>query len=175
MRRLILLIGLWLVPPLAFAQVSATDSQNLKALLEEVRLLRHSMQTTMVAGQRVQIALYRLQLQDAALARANKAAEEAHSKLVESADRRKHVADELDRAEEQKSRTENAGERKAIEEAISHQLKGNLEQIAIDEQRWQAKANEADGQVTIEQGKLDALHALLDELDRALQKAGTTN
>lgn len=138
-------------------------------------MLRHSLQTTMVAGQRVQIALYRLQLQDAALARANKVAEETHAKLVESADRRKHVTDEMDRAEEQKSRTENAIDRKAIEEEAIPRMKRTLEQIANDEQRWQAKANEADSQVRIEQGKLDALHAVLDELDRVLQNAGKTN
>jgi hypothetical protein len=60
-------------------------------LLEEVRQLRRDVQTTTVAAQRVQIALYRLALQDAAISRATKLVEEAHAKLADLAWERKHT------------------------------------------------------------------------------------
>ena len=59
-----------------------------------------------------------------------------------------------------------------MEEEVLPQLKKHLERIARDEEQWQAKSNEAEGQLKAEQVKLDALHNLLDELDRALQNVG---
>ena len=92
MRRLFVLFGIVLISTLALCQNSPTDSQNLRTLLEEVRRLRRDLQTTTVAAPRVQIALYRLQLQDAAIARASKLVEGAHVKLSELAAERKRVA-----------------------------------------------------------------------------------
>lgn len=168
MRRLCML-ALLLVPAAAFCQQNSADSQTLKALLEEVKQLRRDLKTTTVAGQRVQIALYRLQLQDAALERAKRAADEARAKLTETISGRNHVSDELQRAEDQRSRVEDANERKALEEEAIPRLKLNLERLGNDEQQWRAKVNDADAQVMTEQSKLDALHELLDQLDRALQ------
>jgi hypothetical protein len=170
MRRFMLLLSLLLAPTVVLSQNSAQDSENLKSLLEEVRLLRRDMRTTMVAGQRVQIALYRLQLQDAALARASRAAEEAHAKLSELAANRNRITGQVEQAEHQLSSTDDASERKVMQEAIP-QMKGALERLVTDEQQWQAKATDADTQVRTEQRKLDALHALLDQLDKALQNA----
>jgi len=58
MRRLILLLGIVATSTSIFGQDTPTDSQNLRALLEEVRQLRRDLQTATVATQRVQIALY---------------------------------------------------------------------------------------------------------------------
>ena len=171
MRKSILLFSLLFVPMALLSQNNPQDSQNLKSLLEEVRQLRRDMRATMVAGQRVQIALYRLQLQDAAVARATRSAEEAHAKLSELATNRHHMTGQIEQAEQQLSRTEDASERKALEEAIP-QMKGTLERLANDEPLWQAKANDADSQLRIEQGKLDALHTMLDQLDQAFTNAG---
>jgi hypothetical protein len=53
-----------------FGQTTPSESQTLQALLLEVRQLRQDLQTTTVAAQRAQILLYRLQGQEAAVARA---------------------------------------------------------------------------------------------------------
>ncbi len=84
MRRLLLVTAILAVSTVALSQSNQSDSQTLRSLLEEVRLLRQDLHTTTVAAQRVQIALYRLQLQDAAVARAARLVEEAHSKLTSS-------------------------------------------------------------------------------------------
>jgi hypothetical protein len=90
MRHLLLTIATLAVSTVAFTQSNQSHSQSLRALLEEVRLLRQDLHTTTVTAQRVQIALYRLQLQDAAVARASSVVEEAHAKVTELAAARKH-------------------------------------------------------------------------------------
>jgi hypothetical protein len=154
---------------------SAADLQTLKAVLEEIRLLRQDLQTTTVASQRVQIVLYRLQLQDAAVSRATKLVEEGHSKLSELATDRSRVSAEMQRADQQKDTTQDMRERKLIEDQVLPQLKQHLERISKDEEQWQASSNDAEGQLKIEQTKLDVLHNLLDELDRALENVGRSS
>ncbi len=134
--------------------------------------MRRDLQTTTVAAQRVQIALYRLQLQDAAVARMTKLIEDAHSTLASLASDRKNVVAQIERLEEQRNRTPDARERRAIEEEALPEFKRRLEQLAKEEERWRRKATEAEGQLNLEQQKLDALHALLDQLDQALQNVG---
>jgi len=172
MRRFCLLLCTALISTVAVAQSNVTDSQNLRALLDEVRQLRRDLQTTTVAAQRVQIVLYRLQLQDAAVTRAAKVVEDARVKVAALADDHAHVAASLEQGEEQRTRTQDAHERKVIEDEVLPQFKRRLEQVANDEQQWQGKLNEADTQLKLEQAKSDALRALLDQLDQALQNVG---
>jgi chromosome segregation ATPase len=172
MRRLIFLLAIAAMSSFVWCQNGPTDSQTLRALLEEVRQLRRDLQTTTVAAQRVQIALYRLQLQDAALARAMKLVEEAHAKLAALAAERKRLGSEIEQLEDKRNRTPDLQERRAIEQEILPELKRHAEQLTNEEQQWRGKANEAEGQLNVEQQKLDALHALLDQLDQALQNVG---
>ncbi len=172
MRRLILLLGIVATSTSIFGQDTPTDSQNLRALLEEVRQLRRDLQTATVATQRVQIALYRLELQDGAVARATKLVEEAHAKLADLAAERKRVATQIEQGEGLRDHTQDAHERRVIEEEALPQFKRHLQRITGEEQQWQSKANETEGQLKVEQVKLDALHAVLDQLDQALQNVG---
>ncbi len=169
MRRFIILLGLIAISSSALCQNSAIDSYNLRALLEEVRQLRHDLQTTTVAAQRIQIALYRLQLQDSAVARAGRLVEDAHSKLAALATERRGIAAQLEQTQAQRNRTQDAQERKALEDEAIPQLKQHLEYLAAEEEQWQAKADEAEGKLNVEQRKLDDLHAVLDQLEHALQ------
>jgi len=68
-RSCLLIPVLLLISAPVFGQSTSTDSQTLQALLAEVRQLRHDLQTTTIAAQRAQILLYRLQGQEAAVAR----------------------------------------------------------------------------------------------------------
>jgi hypothetical protein len=63
MKRLSLLPLALLFAATAFAQTNSTDSDTLKALLAEVRLLRHDFQTTTVVSLKAQILVYRAQAQ----------------------------------------------------------------------------------------------------------------
>jgi len=78
-----------------FGQTTPGDSQTLQALLSEVRQLRQDLQTTTIAGQRAQILIYRLQGQEAAVARASQRLDEAREKLARIQDERKHVATDI--------------------------------------------------------------------------------
>ena len=58
MKRLPLLPLALLFSTTAFAQTNSNDSDTLKSLLSEVRLLRQDLRTTTVAAQRAQILVY---------------------------------------------------------------------------------------------------------------------
>ena len=169
MYRLVVLLGVVAMSTSALCQNSPTDSQNLRALVEEVRQLRRDLRTNTAEAQRVYIALYRLQLQDAAVARVSKLVEEAKSRLIDLTGQRKRVAMEIEQSEDQRNRTQDDSQRKQIEEETLPQLKAQLEAVANEERQWRTKANEAEGRLSVERRKLDGLHALLDQLDQTLQ------
>lgn len=156
----------------AMPQNTSSDSA-LRDILSEIRELRHDFERITAAGQRVQIALYRLQVQDAAVARASKASEEAHAKLNEITTERKQVALFLER---EQSLLESGGPVDKNRKEQVAAFKAELEQLDKDEPQWQARAADADAQLAREQSKLENLRTLLDELDVTLQNtAGSTD
>src|SRR5947199_9906508 len=93
-RTCLLILGLLLIATPVLGQSASTDSQTLQALLSEVRQLRHDLQTTTLAAQRAQILLYRLQGQEAIVARASQRLDDARAKLAEiQSNRTKHTTD----------------------------------------------------------------------------------
>lgn len=120
----------------------------------------------------MQIALYRQQLQDAAVARASKVVDDAHSKLNALGTEHKRVAADIEQADDQRSHAQDARERRVLEEEVLPRLKRHVQLITNDEEQWQAKSSDEEGQLKAEQVKLDALHQALDELDDALQHVG---
>lgn len=172
MRHLLLVTSILTLSSLAVSQSNQSDSQTLRALLEEVRLLRQDLHTTTVAAQRVQIALYRLQIQDAAVAHAAGLVEEAHRKLADLTAQHKDLVMEKERIEHERDQTLDLQLRRQIDEERLPRLKSSLEQIAHDEQQQHVRTNYAEGQLQAEKIKLDALHSLLDQLDQALENVG---
>jgi hypothetical protein len=83
-RPQLLALGLLLISSAAFGQTSSTDSQTLQALLAEMRQLRQELRITTVAAQRVQILLYRLQIQEGAVERAQRRVDDARSALSQT-------------------------------------------------------------------------------------------
>lgn len=167
MKRLWVVLALLLASTAGVAQT--TDSQTLRAILDEIRQLRHDLQTTSVASQRVQIALYRVQLQDAAVARARRAVEDAHQQLAKATDERQHRSAQIRQIED--NPPQNADERRQMEE-VDKQFKLELERLSTQEQEAQARSSDAESQLRSEQNKLDSLHDVLDQLDQALTKVG---
>jgi len=152
-----------------FGQTTPGDSQTLQALLTEIRLLRQDLRTTTVAAQRSQILIYRLQGQEAAVARASQRLDEAREKLVRIQDERKHVAAEVKRTEDFVSNTENpATQRKELENRLS-ELKARLETLESDEQQYQSREIEAQQQLRAEEVRLSDLRDELDRLDKTLE------
>jgi hypothetical protein len=116
-RSSLSLLVLLLFSTACFGQTTPGDSQTLQALLSEVRQLRQDLQTTTIAAQRAQILLYRLQGQEAAVARASQRIDEAREKLAGIQAQRKYSATEVKRHEDFISNTENPPtQRKEFEE-----------------------------------------------------------
>src|SRR5438105_2224447 len=134
-----------------FAQAPAKDPDTLQALLVEVRQLRQNIEAMTVASQRVQIALYGLQMQDAAVARTAQRLDDARKRLEQSADARDHAAAELARAEELVSKGAVAEPELKHFQMMLPQVKKELETRTAEVQSRQVVESEAASQFRIEQ------------------------
>jgi len=139
-------------------------------LLSEVRQLRHDLQTSAIAARKAQIVIYRLHVQEAAVARASERLEETKTGLEQLRARSKYQAMQIKRFEDMKDSTEDAAQRKQFDDAIAD-LKTQMEAWASEEQELQPKELELEQQLRIEQAKLDQLESELDRLDQAVMNA----
>jgi len=168
-RPFLLTLSLLFLPSAGFCQSSSTDSQTLQALLAEVRQLRKDLQTTTTAAQRAQILLYRLQAQEANVARVSRRVEEAKARLAASQNEHKVMTAELKRNEEALSDSASAPtDRKQLEDSVSR-IKTRLEQIEGEEQQRQTTEIEAENELQTERLKLTELQDQLDRLQKTLE------
>jgi chromosome segregation ATPase len=168
LRSLFLVPALLLISPSAFGQTSTTDSQSLQALLAEVRQLRQDLRTTTMAAQRVQILLFRLQVQEAAVARVQRRVDEAQSDLAQHQFELKRLASTIKSAEDAQGNNQNPAERKDLEQMLPT-LKERFESSKEAELQLQAKEVEAEQELRAEKAKLAALEEQLDRLDKSLE------
>jgi chromosome segregation ATPase len=170
MHRSCLLISvLLLISAPVFAQSASVDSQTLQALLAEVRQLHHDLQTTTIAAQRAQILLYRLQGQEAAVARASQKLDDARTKITETQSNRTKLTSDIKRHEDFVSNAENSpAERKQVEESLI-QLKAKLASLENEEQQRQTREIEAEDQLRTERARLGELQDQLDRLEKVLE------
>ncbi|PYT39587.1 MAG: hypothetical protein DMG45_19305 [Acidobacteria bacterium] len=172
-RQLLFVLSLLLFPTACLAQTTPNDSKTLQSLLLEVRQLRQDLQTTTIAGQRAQILIYRVQGQEAAVARASQRLDEFREKLARIQDERKHVAADVKRFEDSLSSSENPPtQRKEIEQGMLPQLKTRLESLENQEQQLQTREIEAGQQLRAEEVRLSDLRDQMDRLDKTLENAG---
>ncbi|OLB85298.1 MAG: hypothetical protein AUI12_11655 [Acidobacteria bacterium 13_2_20CM_2_57_6] len=172
-RQLLFVLSLLLFPTACLAQTTPNDSKTLQSLLLEVRQLRQDLQTTTIAGQRAQILIYRVQGQEAAVARASQRLDEFREKLARIQDERKHVAADVKRFEDSLSSSENPPtQRKEIEQGMLPQLKTRLESLENQEQQLQTREIEAEQQLRAEEVRLSDLRDQMDRLDKTLENAG---
>jgi len=172
-RQLLFVLSLLLFPTACLAQTTPNDSKTLQSLLLEVRQLRQDLQTTTIAGQRAQILIYRVQGQEAAVARASQRLDEFREKLARIQDERKHVAADVKRFEDSLSSSENPPtQRKEIEQGMLPHLKTRLESLENQEQQLQTREIEAEQQLRAEEVRLSDLRDQMDRLDKTLENAG---
>src|SRR5229473_813981 len=169
LRSLFLVLGLLLISPAVFAQTSSTDTQTLQALLAEVRQLRQELRTTTVAAQRVQILIYRLQIQEGTVARAQRRVDEARSTLSQTQTEVKMMASGIKQIEDKVSNAQNPVERKRQEDLLA-KFKAELESQEASDQQRQMKVSEAELELKAEQSKRTALQDELDSLDKFLER-----
>jgi chromosome segregation ATPase len=151
----------------AGAQTASPDTQALQALVTEIRQLRQDLQSTTIATQRVQIVLYRLQLQTALVTSAASRLDDARSSLGNAQSEMKRVSGFIPSLEEDVKRAQDPAQRKVKEDNLA-QVKANLERFTADEQRLQSREIDAETQYRAEQGKLADLQDQLDRLDKLL-------
>ena len=170
-RSSLFVLGLLFFSADCFGQTTTGDSQTLQALLSEVRQLRQDLQTTTIAAQRAQILIYRLQGQEAAVARASQRLDEAREKLTGIQAERKHATADVKRQEDFISNSENpATERKQVEGMLS-QSKTRVESLENQEQQLQTREIDAAQLLRTEEVRLSDLRDQLDRLDKALENA----
>ena len=167
MRRTLLFVLCFLfLSASGLGQSAATESQGMQALVAEVRQLRKDLQATNANALRVQVLLYRLQAQQAALARASDRLSNARSRLAGMQQHRTEVAATLKRFEELFENTETTSEdRKRFQGEISAR-KQELEALATVEQQQQSAEMEAEEQLRAEQAKLNELEERVDRLEK---------
>jgi DNA repair exonuclease SbcCD ATPase subunit len=169
-RTWFLVLSLLLTSLAAFGQTSPTESQTLQALLAEVRQLRQDLRTTTATAQRVQILLFRLQLQEAAVARMERRLDDAHSNLAQAQSELKRLASEIKIREDVQSNTQNPVERRELEEVLP-KIKAELESLKSSEQQLLARELETEQELRAEGAKLIALQGQLDMLDKSLESS----
>ena len=130
--------------PVSFAQTASTDSRTLQALLAQIRQLRMDLQASTVASQRVQIILYRLQLQEGTVARVHQRVDEVHSKLAEARAGVQHFASEVERMERALYETQNPADRKESESLLAAR-KGQLEYQKAHRETKEAESSRNSG------------------------------
>lgn len=149
------------------AQTASPDTQALQALVAEIRQLRQDMQATTIATQRVQIVLYRLQMQTTLVTRAASRLDDVRSSLGNTQSEKQGVSARMLQMEENLKRAQEEGTRKIYELQLA-QMKPAAERIAADEQRFQSREIDAETQLRAEQAKLADLQDQLDRLDKLL-------
>jgi chromosome segregation ATPase len=169
MKRLSFLPLALLLVSTAFAQTNPADSDTLKALLAEVRLLRHDLQTTTVAAQRAQILVYRAQAQESVVRRMQERVDDTRSKLAQIQSEQRSRASSVKQIEEKRSRSETTTAEQKELEGVLVQIKARFDADANREQDTQAKLIEAEEQLRLEQAKLGGLQDQLDRLEKQLE------
>ena len=168
-RAWLVLLAVFVVPTAALAQSVTPDSRTLQEMLSEIRQLRKDLQTTAVASQRAQILLYRLQSQQAVVARAQQRTDEVRSRLADSQAGVRHFTSEIERAEALLNESQNSAERQQVEGMLTA-AKRDLESQKAAEQDWESKEAEAVQNLRSEETKIAALEEQLDRLDSDLTK-----
>src|SRR6266566_7444081 len=100
MRRTWFVLCFLLFPAPGLGQSTSSESQGMQALVAEVRQLRKDLQTTNGYALKAQILLYRLQVQEATVARVAQHLNDLRSKLDETQRHRRDVAVTLKHFEE---------------------------------------------------------------------------
>lgn len=167
-RTWLLILSFFLAAMPAFGQSTSTDSQTLQALLEEVRELRRDLQTTTAAAQKAHILIYRVQIEEPIVMRAQERAENTRSALRQIRFDQRKRADAIKQIEDRRSSNETPPtEQASLKEALT-QLKAEYESSANDEQETQTRLIEAEEQLRIEQAKLSGFEDQLDRLEKAV-------
>jgi chromosome segregation ATPase len=144
----------------------------IQSLLAEVHQLRQDIEAMTVASQRVQIALYSLQMQDAAVARETLRFDGIHNKCSVAESERQKLASDAQAEETELASGTLSPDRAKQAQAILSELKHQVESKSAEAQSCQATEAEASSRLRSEQATLSNLQERIQRLDKALEKLG---
>jgi len=153
-------------------QTPAKEPDGLQALLTEVHQLRQDIEAITVASQRVQIALYSLQMQDAAVARAKQRLDGVQSKCSAAAADRDHFVSAVQGTEAALAGGNLPANQVADIRANLTQMKSQAEAKNAEVQTCQAEEADASSQLRNDQARLADLQDRIERLDKTLEKLG---
>jgi len=160
--------GMWFVAGLLGAAVARAESPGADSqMLAEVRQLRQDLQTAAATIQRVQIVMFRLQVQGAALGAARQRLEMAQFSCNQVPQRRQMTMAQIERTEAHRRNTQNPEEQKTDDQIVL-QLRSQIEAIAQQEQECQVQQAESATEFRNEEAKMNELQEQLERLDKAL-------
>lgn len=169
-RLSFLLLILAVVSTPATGQTTSKDSQTLQALLSEVRQLRQDFETTVVVAHKMQVLIYRLQMQNTTVVRLSRSVDDAHAEVNQLKNQRDKLATDIKQQEDFVSSNLNAsGDRKAVEDALPG-LKEKLASLEDQLQQAQKEESTAQGQLQSDRAKLDSLEAEFDRIEKSFEK-----
>ena len=172
MRRiLICFAGLLLKTTGVVAQTAPPDPQITQAVLSEIHQLRQDLQATAAIIQRVQIVLYRIQVQENQLDRATQRLETARDVCKGMEMQRKQFTTQIEQTESAKRSAQNASDRQAAEETLAR-LRSTAEMFASEARDCLGNQMDAETQVRAEQAKMSELQEQLERLDKVLAGDG---
>jgi predicted nucleic acid-binding Zn-ribbon protein len=167
MRYLALLVMLSLP---AFAQKAEADQAVLQKLLVEVQQLRAAIERSTLLGARTQLALTRLQMQEAAATRASQQLNDVRQQGFDIVHRREQDASRLKDWEDKLPGITNADMRRDIDSAIKN-TKAELDELATREQVRAARESELANEFQAAQNELAATRARISDMERSLDAA----
>ncbi len=153
-------------------QTPAAEPGTLQSLLAEVRQLRQSIEAMTVASQRVQIALYALQMQDASTARSTQRLEAVQTRCNQQEEDRQRMANVGQRLEGSlASGALPANEASRTKDQLA-QVKSTLDDQAARLQTCRQAEAEASNQLRNDQAALAELRDRMERLDKTLERVG---
>lgn len=169
MRRIILSVATLVIFSLTcFAQTGTSDSQTLQALLKEVQQIHEDLRMTNAVTQRAQILVYRLQDEEAAVARAAQRFDNTQASLNRVQIDRKMVEQNIKQDEDfQTSEDAPPAQKKAVETTLA-EFRSRLEALQIEEQSARAQHADAEQRLRSEEMTLGELRGELEGIDRSL-------
>ena len=167
-RSWLLVPGLLLFSAPAVSQSTSSDSGGMQALVAEVRQLRKDLQSTDGYALKVQVLLYRLQVQEATVARVSQHLNDVRSKLAAVQEHQRQLVGTMKYYEKiaDDSAASPAQQKEAQQQVSS--IKTELPSVAAQEQQAQTAEMEAEEQLRAEQAKLGSLEDRVDRLEKEL-------
>lgn len=163
---------LFLLASQGLCQTPAKEGDALQALVLEMRQLRQAIEAQTLVSQRVQIALYTLQMQDAAVARDAQAVDDARKKCRAMEDDKQH-AETRNQDIESRLAAGNMSEAETKEMRLMlPQFKKEIETRAADLRSCQAAESDAGVLLRKDQTRLNELRDRIEILDKGLEKLG---